>query len=235
MLAEFIDKIAYMAKERFEIKEIDAKKYSYLDLIPIKESKYPTLTMSSLDGLISWLNSNPNSDQFIVTIEDNRTIIVQSKMYGEFKQRDKYIICECDSFAKSTQISNADLNNFIIFLQTNFVDTPEKANLLKAISKIKTDNGVKLSDDGVSQVVTVEQGVKRLTEAEIKPIVTLCPYVTFAEIQQPGCKYLFRINNSNDFPSFSLHEVNDALWLYKIKNDIKNYLEKHNVDSLILV
>lgn len=56
--------------------------------------------------------------------------------------------------------------------------------------------------------------------------VTLRPYRTFLEAEQPSSAFVFRISDRNGEPSFKLIEAEGGLWKNVAMQNIKKYLEQ---------
>ena len=55
--------------------------------------------------------------------------------------------------------------------------------------------------------------------------VSLRPYRTFSEVEQPESNYVFRIKDSDKGPAFKLVEADGGLWKNATMRKIKEYLE----------
>ena len=95
--------------------------------------------------------------------------------------------------------------------------------MLNYASAIKIDKGAEIADNGISQVTTIKTGVSTLAHAKAPNPVTLKPYRTFLEVDQPESKFVFRIN---DTPGCALFEADGGIWRAAAKENIAEYL--HN-------
>lgn len=88
------------------------------------------------------------------------------------------------------------LEEFIIQLQACFMDTPDRATILKLCGKLSAGVTTELSDDGVSQSIGVKAGITRSEDIETQSRYTLQPYRTFVEVVQPLSEFVFRMKQS---------------------------------------
>lgn len=66
--------------------------------------------------------------------------------------------------------------------------------------------------------------------------VTLRPYRTFLEVEQPESKFIFRIREGSDGqPMFKLVEADAGLWKYEAVDAIKKYLTENLPEELLKV
>lgn len=69
---------------------------------------------------------------------------------------------------------------------------------------------------------------------KINVSISLRPYRTFLEVEQPESKFIFRIREgANGEPSFKLVEADGGLWKYKAVTSIKDYLKDHLPEVLL--
>jgi hypothetical protein len=80
-------------------------------------------------------------------------------------------------------------------------------------------------DDGVSQRTTVKQGVALKETVTVKGRVTLRPYRTFREIEQPASTFVFRLqSHEGAVPACGLFEADGGTWKLDAVLAIKTWL-----------
>jgi hypothetical protein len=201
-------------------------KGTFTEIEPKKE--FPTidkLTFSDLKSFAEIINTEkpllfPKGNYF-VKIDSHNTVTLISDLADEKKKRNEPYEAEAivpnQSFGRTM-----DYENFVIWLRSAFVANEDSENLVKLIAGIVHSDSVEMKDDGMSQSISFAKGTKSLN-GEVKSIVKLRPYRTFAECEQPESEFLFRIQNNGN--SFSLHEADGGKWKLTAKNNIKAYLE----------
>ena len=105
-----------------------------------------------------------------------------------------------------------DVELFIIQLQSMFVKTAERDNLLKFLGSLKAGFSKEMNDNGVSQIVTAKTGITTVGEVAVPNPVKLQPYRTFSEIEQPASDFVFRIHGGHDEPTCALYEADGGAW-----------------------
>ena len=115
--------------------------------------------------------------------------------------------------------SGYDYERFVIAIRSQFIQTPNTANLLQLLKKVSNIESVETSDDGITQSVVAKQGAML---AKISPIIRLAPFRTFIEVEQPDSDFLFRISDRN---VFALYEADGGVWKIKAKKNIRAFFE----------
>lgn len=200
----------------------DANKYDLRELTP---KFYPkTLYLNTLDSLINYYKNDINE------ISQNRTIVVVDN------PREIYVYTEDDEQEERTTLIRveaslpgisfgsfmpADLFN--IELQSKYENKYDRQNVLDFASSIVIDNGADVEDDGVAQITTIKQGVASRAKAKAPNPVTLAPYRTFLEVEQPASDFVLRLNKEAEL---ALFEADGGAWKLNAVNNIKEYLQK---------
>jgi len=86
----------------------------------------------------------------------------------------------------------------------------------------------------VSQAMTVKTGICEVKEAILPNPVTLQPFRTFPEIEQPESKFIFRARKGERTPSFALFEADGMAWESTAMLTIKEYLQEAVEGLLVL-
>jgi len=124
-----------------------------------------------------------------------------------------------------------DHAEFIIRLRTNFDPdkSPDLAYLLGIASNLTAEKISTSIDDGVSQKVGQRQGISLQGSEKIRPRVTLAPYRTFREIDQPESAFLFRVKQDSvqedQIPNCALFEADGGAWKLQAMERIAEYLK----------
>lgn len=133
-----------------------------------------------------------------------------------------------------------DQEDFVINMQTSFVPSTEVDLILSVAGNVENKTAANYGDNGISQKVTISKGIAGKSDVIVPNPVTLMPYRTFVEVQQPESKCVFRINERQDgSPMFKLVEADGGLWKYlavgRIKNFFENNIPKELRDRITLI
>lgn len=113
---------------------------------------------------------------------------------------------------------------FMIELQSSFEMNEDLAAILKLAGNVEKTNGQTFSDDGTTQVATMQVGVASKADVIVPNPVELIPFRTFQEVPQPSSKFVFRMGDKEE-PAFKIIEAQNGIWKNEAVRNIKDYLE----------
>ena len=111
------------------------------------------------------------------------------------------------------------IENMIICLKSRFAPTEDRDYLVQLLGNITDQQSVQTKDDGITQSATVKSGIQLVGEQRIKPIITLKPYRTFLEVEQPESDFLIRLKDGRA----ALFEADGGAWE---REAVKNVADK---------
>ena len=85
----------------------------------------------------------------------------------------------------------------------------------------------------MSQKTTIKQGIASKADVLVPNPVTLTPYRTFLEVEQPESQFVFRIRDDRGEPVFKLVEAEGGLWRNEAMMNIKKFLEEQLDNSKV--
>ncbi len=227
MIKEAIEKILDLkTPEAIQIKGKDYKQNGY---VPVKDHYPDDLEINNLTGIVDFVTKNPEKwDDLFIHVRDFNTVILYKSMAGDFNQRTSIVVAN----SRDCQFPfgrRMDVEDFVIALNSQFVQNDDRDYLLRFVSGIKVDANSTMKDDGISQAVTAKQGLSSIVnEIEIKPIVNLIPFRTFDDVDQPESSFVFRmkINKNDNTPMLALYECDGAAWKQDAIQKIKKFFEE---------
>lgn len=193
--------------------------------------KIQNITLSSLDAMVAFVKTEAirNNPQVYITIPDHRTVNCFTHPKEDLRQTREYLYT-----ADATDVPGwgekvaLPFEEALIALRTRFQATPDTEYALKLLSDITTGSKVTYNDNGVATSVVTKRGIDLQTNASIRPIISLRPYRTFQEVEQPASQFLIRINERN----ITFIEADGGMWKLAARNTIKMYLEKALEDEI---
>ena len=113
-------------------------------------------------------------------------------------------------------------------------DSPDKDALLKVAGNIRKHDTTTLEDDGISQQVATAAGVASQALETIPNPVTLRPFETFPEIDQPLRQYIvrFRGGEQGEHIQLALFLVPNPVYSFEVCGDIKTWLQQNLPEKL---
>lgn len=222
-LAQYITGLAVDA-EKTEVIEVNGETYINGTRLMPDTCNYKEL--NTLDAAIDFLHVTCRDGDFeypLIVATTYWNIEVYSSL-DKYKKRN----CILSVSPETPRISfnnYMDLEEFIIQLQTCFVDTNNKRNLLELISSFVESEKLEVADNGISQTVTVEKGaaVKSKDAVEVNPFVKLAAYRTYTEVTQPETMYLLRVKQGN---RIALYEADGGRWKLEAQKRVAGYLRE---------
>jgi hypothetical protein len=115
---------------------------------------------------------------------------------------------------------------FTIGLQTGFVADANRAALLQRTGNLTADEIRTSLDDGVTQTVTAKAGVALTDRIELPSPVTLRPYRTFHEVEQPASPFILRARKNRDGSGveLALFEADGGAWRNVARDSVATWL-----------
>lgn len=212
--------------KRPETIEIDERIFKLSDYSPVQEPTIPRIdtgTLSSItDYITSGLDSNAEPGRLIVHIKDEDSVALISEVFGQENQREHLVLAR-----NPVREFNFDYfmsqESFVIGLLSQFEMDDNLKLVLNYASKIKRDESVESSDDGVTQLVTAKTGVASLEKVTLPNPIELQPRRTFTEIEQPKSMFVFRVSAEK---GFALFEADSGAWKLDAIEKMKKYYEE---------
>lgn len=213
-----------------EIK-LNGRTYTTGQVIPVVHPNPETIKVKTLTALVDYLNKGVDSlllTDLLCHVESPSSVKLYSSLTGQFNQRALYIEASLDQLQLkfNTYLSGETFN---ILLQSCFLDYPDDVTkatdrglVLAYCSSVReVAEGVTL-DDGVTQAVTVKKGIAAVENVTLPNPVTLRPYRTFTEVEQPASQFVFR---AAEGPEFMLVEADGGAWKHEAMQNIKKFME----------
>lgn len=128
-------------------------------------------------------------------------------------------------------------DSFCIAMQSKFIDSPDRALLLKFAGTVEAGSIAEYGDDGVTQKATVKTGIASKGDAIVPNPVSLAAYRTFVEVEQPVAQYIFRMQQGSGGVQCALFEADGGAWAIEAMREIKGYLVEalKDIDGLVVI
>ncbi|UWD46811.1 hypothetical protein NYU56_18340 (plasmid) [Clostridioides difficile] len=225
MLTDLFNRVMEVGARKIETREINGVTYTTDRLIPVHPKTVEEIELNTLNGLIEYIKSEVDKDakgnRLIVQIKSPKNVRLCSELL-EGGKRNTYV--DCKALLPHINFDcSLDSEEFNIMLQSSFVDTEDKNLLLKVAGNVKETSVKTVQDDGVSQVVAMSTGVASVEDVILPYRVSLKPYRTFTEVDQPESEFIFRVKEGI---TFKLIEADGGAWRLEAIKNIKEYLEK---------
>lgn len=103
----------------------------------------------------------------------------------------------------------------------------QKTDLLPTIQLLSsvTECNQRISEDnGISQSITIQKGIRNKEQVEIANVIQLRPFRTFREIEQPSSFFVRRIRQGAESPRVAFFEADGGAWKLEAIQKIKSWL-----------
>jgi hypothetical protein len=236
---------AIQAGVETKVLTIDEREYVTRQIynLPL-EPRPERIQVTTLQGFCEYLNLIENNDTAranvaFVQVVDPTSVLAISPVYGRDSAADVVIEANCSLTVKTEERFRFgtfyDHESFIIALQSQFAPTPHQKSLLALIGNIRDETVKSHSDDGTTQTVTVRAGIVKVSEMDVPNPITLQPYRTFHDVEQPPSQFVFRLKRKEgDMPQAALIEADGGAWKHDAMKSIASYLREHLKDRVVI-
>lgn len=212
------------------INEIGGNTYSDKPLNRISYVPYAsTIEMKTLSSLVEYIKANIDSmsEKMIIHVISPTEVHLYSSLDADRKREHLVEVnAELPDFRFGSFI---DHESFVIALQSKFVSNADRDLVLKFAGTVEDGTVAQYGDDGVTQKATVKTGLASKADAVVPNPVTLIPYRTFLEVQQPASDFVFRMKSANGVQC-AIFEADGGAWKNEAMDNIKGYLKNELAD-----
>lgn len=228
----FIEKILSLAPANFA--EINGRTFTDRQLAAIDDPVAVPISCHTITGLVDYLDTMDAGEQeeAVFHIVDFDRVSIVSPIFGSNKQRETYITANAYEL-KHRLNSHMPVDEFIIYLQSMFVQDDVTAKIMKVVGNLSQGQNTTHADDGVTQRVEAKVGVTRVEVVDLPNPVELRPFRTFMDIEQPQSKFILRIKADDSGPQCALYEADGGAWKNKAIANIKDYLKGRDIVQII--
>lgn len=218
-----------------EIREIHGEKYvrnKAGELVKFEAADYQPgcLEFNTLQSLVDYVKDNPDKAfgegaKRFARIVDPETVEVGFGARLPYMRR--CVIAKADAVLPAFEFGKrVAIERFLVDIRSLFVRTTAIDQVVDWLSNIDSTNAVRATDDGLSQVVTVNRGARGKEGIRIPNPIPLQPHRTFAEVPQPESPFLLRMyaGGLGELPTVSLTDADLGGWRLVAIRSIKEWL-----------
>lgn len=194
-----------------------------------KPDQPATLIINSLQGLVDYIQANRDrlsGEECFVHVLSPTSVRVVSGLQ-ERAARFTYIEAKANDLFAELVEHPMPLLDANIALQARVADGFDRDKVLKLLGNIRDQAELKVDDDGVTQAIGTRAGIALSDESKVPNPVTLAPYRTFREIDQPESPFIFRLHRSGSLdkaPTASFHDADGGKWELRAVEEIASWL-----------
>ena len=207
-----------------DVQDINGRTYANgpRGIEPLKPPKAETLIINTLTGIADY---SPTKDTMLHIVDHKRVDLIDAAYIDGWDTRATHLQAVHESPVFPFGNNFFPVEDFIIAMQAMFVQDATTALILKIIGNVKDEGVSNFSDDGVTQKVTAKTGISVVGSVQVPNPVTLRPYRTFMEIEQPASTFVFRMKGGQgEQPKCALFEADGRMWRLEAIQSIKRWL-----------
>ncbi len=228
MLKAAIEKIQELS--RVQVLRVDNATYvvggdgDYKQVRPELDVAEP-ITLHSLEALVTLVKTEGIESvvdgPLYITVPSHTTVRCFTHPVPEFRMRRgcPYLVEVTDVPGWSEKV-DMRFDEAMIALRTRFQATPDAEYALKLLSDITTGSKITLNDNGIATSVVSRTGVSLQANTPIRPIISLRPYRTFQEVEQPVSQFLIRVSERG----ITFVEADGGMWKLAARKTVRDYL-----------
>ncbi len=217
----------YIAELRApEIIELNGERYSDKELhrIPWNQLAEP-LQVSTLTSLVDYIKSNVDEAESRMLVHVVSPTEVRLISCLDLDRRREMLVRAVADLPRFTYGEYMGHEKFLISLQSMFMPGEDRQLLLKFAGTVKSGSIAEYGDDGVTQKATVKSGIASATDAVVPNPVSLRPYRTFLEVEQPESAFVFRMKESDrDGVQCAIFEADGGIWKCEAMRNVAEYI-----------
>lgn len=235
MLKAAIEKILSLSDPH--IVEIGGETYAdrMLSRIPHELTACP-LEVHTLTAVLDYITNGCDeleediSRKFVIHVADQEHVYLYHELNAD-KVRE--CLLECSVSPKTFPFGRwLSVEDFIIAMQAHFVPSWNVDQLVKLVGNVVDESSMTTADDGVTQKVTARSGIQLVKQVDVPNPVSLAPYRTFHEIEQPESSFVFRVRRGADGVEAALFTADGNAWVGDAILGIRDYLRAEMDEAL---
>lgn len=218
--------------EKPEIVEINGRTYCTKDLRRYDaEHMAEPIKATTLTSLVDYIKESRDElrERMIIQVVSATEVRLYSGLLAERERETLFVVnALLPRFDCGTEY---DQETFLVSLQSCFAQSGEREAVAVLASNIVNTKAAEYSDDGTTQQATIRTGIVTKGDALVPNPVTLVPYRTFLEVEQPASDFIFRISEGRSGePLFKLVAADGGIWKAQAVQNVKSYLVEQLAD-----
>lgn len=214
--------------KKAEVLEINGDHYTDREVHRVDyELRAEPIKMSTLTSLVDYLRADIDgvTVKMLVQVVSPTYVRVISALDSDRKREE--LIQVNASIPEFEYGRYIEQEKFIISMQSKFLPGDDRDLLLRFAGTVKDESIAEYGDNGVSQKATIKTGISTVGDAIVPNPVTLRPFRTFIEVEQPESKFVFRMRqNEGRGVECAVFEADGGAWKNGAMDNIKKYLKE---------
>ncbi len=182
-----------------------------------------SLQLNTLTGLVDYVKSELEREgkPLFLHVVDEEEVVLKSTLLSNGER--ETLVSANAIVPKFAYGRFLDTEELIIAFQSIFTKTDDRDTLLKVVGNVKEENVRETGDDGFSQAVTIKTGIASSNDVLVPNPVSLAPFRTFLEVEQPASDFIFRMK---DGPVGAIFGADGGAWRNQAIANVRDYLQE---------
>jgi hypothetical protein len=201
------------------------------------------LKVNTLTGLVDYVKCNLDHlvlDECLVQVVSPNRVELIARIEGDVQEfrRKTYLSATTEMHGSGFAFGQyQDAESFVIGLQTLFLPSQQRDEILMLLASIKESVVRETVDNGVSQEVKTAGGVVMVGMTKVPNPVELQPYRTFREVTQPVSCFVLRLRSGkgDEKPACALFEADGGVWRIEAIMSVGAFLQEQFLGMAIQV
>jgi hypothetical protein len=221
----FVEGIAGLSRPSIAV--VDERSYATVPLTPVPDPLASPLEFRSLSGFVGYILRGPDDikSSSAVHVETPTEVALIGPVGGSFRKREN-MACASPPTCKFVFGEFLVQERFMIALQSTFVQTAQRDEVIKLASIITGDEIHTQVDTGITQEVVVKAGQQLKGRVDLPNPVLLCPFRTFREVEQPESAFILRARKGSAGAELALFEADGGAWELLAMERVAEYLRE---------
>ena len=190
-----------------------------------------TLTVSTLGAVRDYLTANHDAltlDDVVVHVVSPTRVELLGQLAARARVRETYLAACALDLLHGFLGHYMPLEEFLIGLQTRFVDADDRSRLLALLGNVKHESVKTALDDGMTQIVTGRVGVAMVADVAVPNPVTLTGFRTFRDVVHPSALFILRVQGgkTGGLPEVALFEADGGAWQLQAIARVRDWLKE---------
>jgi hypothetical protein len=205
---------------------VNDRTYSTVPLTGIAEPSASPLEFHSLQGFADYICGGLDKiakPEIAIHVESPASVRLIAPVSGSFRRRESMALAVPPKIEFPFG-SFLEQERFIIALQSLFVLTKARDEVILLASIITGEEIQTQTDTGLTQEVVIKSGQALKNRASLPNPVTLAPFRTFREVAQPESAFILRARKGHVSAELALFEADGGAWQLAAMTNVAEWL-----------
>lgn len=198
MLREFVDKLLELGDIRtLFLGDLVYTKDNIHRMRKPEQEPVKAIQLCNLAGIVDYIERIPaeHKDHLLLVIKSPTLVSLMSEI-NPVNDNTQFEFATAKMEFENFHFGHwYDMESFIIELLGKFETTDDLSGMLEMLSSIANDRVIEMNDDKFTQKLQIKEGLSGKANVEVKNPVSLKPFRTFREVDQPESKFVLRYQN----------------------------------------